>query len=146
MVKNYRQGFITVSYTHLQPAEQEIEQPAEKSVLIAQVDALGLGGIHGTGIQEMWIRDRLIGQAKGLGQVRCHIDAEARVALTGAVAVQVYRLFVGQQILHGGSELLRAGHAGVTQRVIEHVLISDLGSTLLAEMCIRDSNAPLPSM
>ena len=74
----------------------------------------------------------LIGQAKGLCQVRCHIGAEARVTLTGAVAVQIYRLFVGQQILHSGSELLRAGHAGVAQRVIEHVLISDLGSTLLA--------------
>ena len=35
----------------VQPAKQEIEQPAEKSVLIAQVDALSFGGIHGTGIQ-----------------------------------------------------------------------------------------------
>ena len=74
----------------------------------------------------------LIGQAKGLCQVRCHIGAEARVALTGAVAVQVYRFFVGQQVLHGGSELLRAGHTGVAQRVIEHILISDLCGTLFA--------------
>ena len=74
----------------------------------------------------------LIGQAKGLCQVRCHIGAEARVALTGTVAVQVYRFLVGQQILHGGSELLRAGHAGVAQRVIEHILISDLCGTLFA--------------
>ena len=61
-----------------------------------------------------------------------YIGAEARVALTGAVAVQVHRFLVGQQVLHGGGKFRRAGHAGVAQRVIEHVLISDLGSTLLA--------------
>ena len=35
----------------LQPAEQEIEQPAEKSVFIAQVDALRLGSVQRTGVQ-----------------------------------------------------------------------------------------------
>ena len=74
----------------------------------------------------------LIGQAKGLCQVCCHIGAEARVALTGAVAVQVDRFFIGQQVLHGFGELSRAGHAGVAQRVIEHILISDLCGTLFA--------------
>ena len=61
-----------------------------------------------------------------------YIGAEARVTLTGAVAVEGHRLLLSQQGLHGLGELVRAGHAGVAQRVIEHVLISDLGSTLLA--------------
>ena len=74
----------------------------------------------------------LIGQAKGLCQVRCHIGAEARVALTGAVAVKGDRLFLGQQGLHGFGELVRAGDAGVAQRVVEHVLIAYLGGALFA--------------
>ena len=56
-----------------QPAEQEIEQPAEKSVLIAQVDALGLGGIHGTGIQ------------RGTDLLRGQYDAVFRGVLIRAV-------------------------------------------------------------
>ena len=44
-----------------------------------------------------------------------YIGAEARVALTGAIAVQAYRLFLCQQGLHGLGELRRAGHAGVAQ-------------------------------
>ena len=57
----------------------------------------------------------LVGQAEGLGQMRRHSGAEARVALTGAVAVQAYRLFLCQQGLHGFGELRRAGHTGVAQ-------------------------------
>ena len=61
-----------------------------------------------------------------------YIGAEARVALTGAVAVEGDRLFLGQQGLHGFGELVRAGDAGVAQRVVEHVLIADLGGALFA--------------
>ena len=43
----------------------------------------------------------LIGQAEGLCQMGRHGGAEARVALTGAVAVKGDRLFLGQQGLHG---------------------------------------------
>ena len=35
-------------------------------------------------------------------------------------------------VLQGGGELLRAGHAGVAQRVIKHILVTDLGRALLA--------------
>ena len=56
-----------------------------------------------------------VGQTEGLGQMRRHCGAEARVALTGAIAVQAYRLFLCQQGLHGLGELRRAGHAGVAQ-------------------------------
>ena len=116
---------------HIGAVLREVGRKGEHLVagLRDRTDGMGNGTRRTGGGEDVLL---LIGQAKGLCQVRCHIGAEARVALTGAVAVQVYRLFVGQQILHGGSELLRAGHAGVAQRVIEHVLISDLGSTLLA--------------
>ena len=56
-----------------------------------------------------------VGQTESLGQMRRHSGAEARVALTGAIAVQAYRLFLCQQGLHGFGELRRAGHAGVAQ-------------------------------
>ena len=56
-----------------------------------------------------------VGQAEGLGQMLRHSGAEARVALTGAIAVQAYRLFLCQQGLHGFGKLRRAGHAGVAQ-------------------------------
>ena len=74
----------------------------------------------------------LIGQAEGLCQMGRHGGAEARVALTGAVAVEGDRLFLGQQGLHGFGELVRAGDAGVAQRVVEHVLIAYLGGALFA--------------
>jgi len=74
----------------------------------------------------------LIGQAEGLCQMGRNGGAEARVALTGAVAVEGDRLFLGQQGLHGFGELVRAGDAGVAQRVVEHVLIADLGGALFA--------------
>ena len=74
----------------------------------------------------------LIGQAEGLCQMGRHVGAETGVALAGAVAVQVHRFLVGQQVLHGGGKFRRAGHAGVAQRVIEHILISDLCGTLFA--------------
>ena len=54
-----------------------------------------------------------IGQAEGLGQVVCHGGAETGVALTGTVAVEVYRPFGLQQVLHCLGELRRAGHTGV---------------------------------
>ena len=108
-----------------------------------RTDGMGNGTRRTGGGEDVLL---LIGQAKGLCQVRCHIGAEARVALTGAVAVQVYRLFVGQQILHGGSELLRAGHAGVAQRVIEHVLISDLAARCLPYMKVSRMTLLLPSI
>ena len=92
-------------------------------------DGVGNGTRRTGGGEDMLL---LIGQAEGLCQMRRHIGAEARVALTGAVAVQVDRLFVCQQVLHGGGKLGRAGHAGVAQRIIEHILVSDLGSALLA--------------
>ena len=57
----------------------------------------------------------LIGQAEGLCQMGRNGGAEARVALTGAIAVQAYRLFLCQQGLHGFGKLRRAGHAGVAQ-------------------------------
>ena len=74
----------------------------------------------------------LVGQAEGPGQMGRHSGAEARVALTGAVAVEGHRLLLSQQGLHGLGELVRAGHAGVAQRVVEHVLIADLGGALFA--------------
>ena len=74
----------------------------------------------------------LIGQAEGLCQMGRHVGAEAGVALAGAVAVQVHRFLVGQQVLHGGGKFRRAGHAGVAQRVIEHILVADLGGTFFS--------------
>ena len=73
-----------------------------------------------------------IGQAEGPVQVGRHGGAELRVALAGAVAMQGHRVLLCQQLLHGGGEPLRAGHAGVAQRVIKHVLVADLGRALLA--------------
>ena len=62
----------------------------------------------------------------------CHGGAEAGVALTGAVAVEVHRFLGVQQVLHRQRELRRAGDAGVTQRVIKDVFIADLGGALFA--------------
>ena len=75
-----------------------------------------------------------------------HGGAEARVALTGAVAVKGDRLFLGQQGLHGFGELVRAGDAGVAQRVVEHVLIADLAARCLPYMKVSRMTLLWPSM
>ena len=74
----------------------------------------------------------LIGQAEPGLQMGGHRRAEPRVPLVGAVAVQGHRVLMGQQVLHGLREGRRAGHAGVAQRVVEHVLPADLGGAALA--------------
>ena len=75
-------------------------------------DGVGDSTRRAGGGEDVFLR---VGQTEGLGQMRRHSGAEARVALTGAIAVQAYRLFLCQQGLHGLGELRRAGHAGVAQ-------------------------------
>ena len=75
-------------------------------------DGAGDGTRRAGGGEDVLLR---VGQAEGLGQMRRHSGAETRVALTGAIAVQAYRLLLCQQGLHGFGKLRRAGHAGVAQ-------------------------------
>ena len=72
--------------------------------------SVGNGTCRTRGGKDILLR---IGQAEGPVQVGRHGGAELRVALAGAVAVQGHRVLLCQQLLHGGGELLRAGHAGV---------------------------------
>ena len=92
-------------------------------------DGVGNGARGTRGGENMLL---LIGQAERFGQMGCRGGAEPRVALAGAVAVEGNGLLRGQQVLHGRRKPRRAGHAGVAQRVVKHVLIADLGSPLFA--------------
>ena len=67
--------------------------------------------------------------AKAAVQAFGHLGAHVGQGQRGRVAVQRNRVHMLQQIQADIGKFLRCGHRGVTERIIEHILVSDLGTT-----------------